>query len=137
MKILVKTLFDCSITGTTGNFRPSQLPYHDRANYLIQDHATWQRSRNRQRNWETLLQVLGLRCQLENIEPSIFLDGVWQFVFEVDNIAVYGSNGDLGLLRQDCEGVPMFDQLGGESPTTSILHSQGQDQNIWFSTINT
>lgn len=137
MKILVKTLFDCSSTGTTGNFRPAQLPYHDRAGHVVKDHATWQRSRNRQRNWETLLQILGLRCQLENIEPSHCLDGVWHFTYEVHNAAVYGDRGDLALLHQDCEGVPMVQGLDQETPTVTTLITQGQDQNIWFTPINT
>ena len=97
---------------------------------------TWQRSRNRQRNWETLLQILGLRCQLENIEPSRQQDGEWHFSFEVDNVAVYGDQGDLGLLLQDCQGVPMVTGLEGDAPTAAALITSGQDQNIWFQTVN-
>ena len=137
MKIQVRTLFDCSTTGTTGNFRAAQLPYYDRAQNQIQDYTTWMRSRNQQRNWETLLQILGLRCQLENIQSSEHRDDAWHFSFEVDNVAVYGDRGDLVLLRQDCNGVPMVTQLNESSPVVDTLVTQGQDQNIWFSTVNT
>ena len=136
MKILVKTLFDCSETGTTGNFRPSQLPYRDRNDYLIQDHAAWSRSRNKQRNFETLLQVFGLRTQLENVGPVECIDHGWQFEFEIANPAVYGDAESLYLLLQDCEGVPMLTELDEKMPLKSMLSTQGQDQNIWFSPIN-
>jgi hypothetical protein len=134
MKISVETLFDCSTTGTTGNFRPASLPYHDRINNEIRDYATWARSRNQQRNWETLLQVLGLRCQLVEIQPSSYRDGRWHFSFEIENDAVFGS--DLELLKRDCHGVPMV-SLAQESPTAATVSCHGPDQNIWFTAVNT
>lgn len=134
MKIQVRTLFDCSTTGTTGHFRAAQLPYRDRANNSIVDYASWTRSRNRQRNWETLLQIIGLRSQLDNIQPSEFRDGAWHFSFEVHNVAVFG--GDLDLLLQDCEGVPMVTNLDQATPTAATLITTGQHQNIWFQTVN-
>jgi hypothetical protein len=137
MKILVKTLFDCSATGTTGNFRPSQLPHRDRTDSAIHDHRTWSRSRNKQRNLETLLQVFGLRSQLENVSEIQCQDDAWQFTFEVDNPAVYGDADSLYLLLQDCEGVPMLTDLDEKIPIKSVLSTQGQDQNIWFTPINT
>jgi len=136
MKIEVKTLFDCSTTGTTGNFRPSQMPYRDRANNEIRDHASWVRSRNQQRNWETLLQVLGLRCQIDAVEPSRHEQGAWYFTFDVDNLAVYGDRGDLALLHQDCDGVPMVTNLDQPTPAAATLKTHGPDQNIWFTAVN-
>lgn len=136
MKIQVRTLFDCSTTGTTGNFRPAQLPYRDRANQPITSYESWTQSRNRQRNWETLLQVLGLRCQLNNIEPCTFSDGAWHFSFEVDNVSVYGDQGQLELLLRDCAGVPMVDQLDQATPVAAALVVSGPDQNIWFKAVN-
>ena len=137
MKIQVRTLFDCSTTGTTGHFRPAQLPFRDRANQLITSYETWTQSRNRQRNWETLLQVLGLRCQLNNIEPCVFRDDAWHFSFEIDNVSVYGDRGQLELLLRDCQGVPMVDQLDQHTPVAAALTVSGPDQNIWFQAINT
>jgi len=136
MKILVKTLFDCSDTGTTGNFRPSQMPYRDSGDHLIQDHGSWSRSRNKQRNFETLLQVFGLRTQLESVSAVECRGHEWQFTFEVANPAVYGELESLDLLLQDCEGVPMLTQLDEKIPLKSVLSTRGQDQNIWFSSIN-
>lgn len=137
MKISVKTLFDCSVTGTTGNFRPSQIPFRDQTNALVQDQLGWTRSRNRQRNWETLLQVLSLRTQIENITPSLRVGKHWCFSFDIDNPAVYGNNGDLSLLIQDCRGVPMVHGIEHEQTEMRALEAAGPDQNIWFQTINT
>ena len=137
MKILVKTLFDCSNTGTTGNFRQDRLPFHDHSQALICDRESWNRSRNQQRNWETLLQVLGLRCQMENITDSEFSEGFWQFEFEVENAEIFGPNGALDLLIQDCDGVPMLHITSLREVSTAVLITQGQNQNIWFQSLNT
>jgi hypothetical protein len=137
MKILVKTLFDCSNTGTTGNFRQDRLPFRDHINNLIADRESWNRSRNQQRNWETLLQVLGLRCQLENVTDTVYREGAWQFDFEVENAQVFGTDGALDLLLQDCEAVPMLHITNEREVSTAVLITQGQNQNIWFQSLNT
>lgn len=136
MKILVETLFDCSATGTTGNFRPANLPYRDRCDTEICDYPSWARSRNQQRNWETLLQVMGLRCQLDDIEPSQQRNNRWYFSFIVDNSEIFGDSDDLVLLKQDCQGVPMVTGLHESPPQVSVIITQGPDQNIWFKSIN-
>lgn len=135
MKILVRTLFDCSATGITGNFRLAQLPFRDKTNNVITDIASWSRSRNQQRNWETLMQVLGLRCQLNNVEDSQYRNNAWEFTFEVENPDIFGINQSLQLLRDDCDGVPML-IIQDSNSQPSILHTHGSDQNIWFETIN-
>lgn len=136
MKILVNTLFNCSATGTTGNFRSSEIPYKDRAGNDIRNHLDWTHSRNKQRNWETLLQLIGLRCQVNNVEASQYDQGTWHFTFEVDTPEIYGANDSLDLLRQDCRGVPMVCHLD-ETPTTAVvLITLGEGQNIWFEMVN-
>jgi hypothetical protein len=137
MKILVKTLFDCSNTGTVGNFRQDRLPFHDHTHTLISDRDSWNRSRNQQRNWETLLQVLGLRCQLEMVTDCVVQHGVWQFEFEVENAEIFGPAGALDLLIQDCDGVPMLHIANEREVSTAVLITQGQNQNIWFQSLNT
>ena len=134
MRIKVKTLFDCSATGTTGNFRAAQVPYQDRAGNVIRDFNSWMHSRNQQRNWETLLQLMGLRCQIDNIDPPTVEQGLWQFSFEVDRPEVYGN--DLALLLQDCEGVPMVQPQTDQPGQVSVLTAQGPDRNIWFESVN-
>jgi hypothetical protein len=134
MKIECRTLFDCSPTGTTGHFRRSDVPYQDQTGQEIGDQITWNRSRNQQRNWETLLQIVQLRSQIEIIQtPEHRQDGwCWQFAVEQD--AVYGD--DFSALYQDGAGVPMLTGLDEPGDPGPVLVTSGGKQNIWFKTIN-
>jgi hypothetical protein len=134
MNIRCRTLFDCTVTGTTGSFRPSQIPYQDGGGAEILNQAGWNRSRNQQRNWETLLQIMQLRSQIEVMEPAEKHADGWHFVFAVDNHMVYGA--DLSELYRDAEGVPMITGLGEPAMDDSVLRCAGPAQNIWFETIN-
>ena len=134
MNIKCRTLFDCTPTGTTGNFRPSQIPYQDGGGVEIMNQAGWNRSRNQQRNWETLLQIMQLRSQIEIIEPAQRQSDGWYFVFAVDNDMVYGE--DLSELHRDAQGVPMIMGLDELDIDQGVLQTSGPDQNIWFETIN-
>ena len=140
MKILCRTLFDCSRTGVTGTFRASAIPYQDRAGQMVNNLSDWNRSRNQQRNYETLLQIFGLRTQPQEISQPVHRNGMWEFDFEVETPGVFDvhSNPDsLAGLKIDCEGVPMMLSLTEQSGLTPVLVTQGDQQNIWFETINT
>lgn len=134
MKIECKTLFDCTTTGITGSFRPSMLPCKDATGHEIQDQTEWNRRRNKQRNWETLLQILQLRSQIEIIDHARQTDRTWQFVFEVESDLVYGT--DFQDLYRDADGVPMLIGLDEKNLEQRSLKVQGADQNIWFTAIN-
>ena len=140
MKILCRTLFDCSRTGVTGTFRSSEIPYTDRAGQLVDNHQDWNRSRNQQRNYETLLQIFGLRTQPQEITQPVCNNGVWQFSFESESEGVFEmhSNSDpLAGLKLDCDGVPMMLNLTEQPGLAPVLTTHGEQQNIWFETINT
>lgn len=139
MKVLCRTLFDCTFTGVTGHFRESQLPLTTKTGLVIQTIADWNRARNQHRNWEALLQVVSLRTQPMNIVfPTKQKDG-WHFEFEVEAEGVLSSGyntNDLAGLVADCEGVPMVTGLNEPMMLTATLHAEGADQNIWFTAIN-
>jgi len=140
MKIQCRTLFDCTRTGVTGAFRSSEIPYQDRAGQPVHNHENWHRSRNQQRNYETLLQIFGLRTQPQEITQPARIDGMWQFSFVSESEGVFdmhnNSNPLAGLLV-DCEGVPMVAGLGEQPGIATVLTTQGDQQNIWFTSINT
>lgn len=139
MKLVCKTLFDCSATGVTGHFRPSQIPFQDRAGQQVVDQRSWTRSRNQQRNFETILQLISLRAQPENISQPTLHQGQWRFEFEVEGQGVYelDANQDpCAALYRDCQDVPMVVNLGEEFNISAKLSVQGSTQNIWFETIN-
>lgn len=134
MKIHCRTLFDCTHTGVTGSFRPSNLPFQDQANQNIDSAKAWERSRNQQRNYETLMQLFGLRTQPMNVSVPQQIDGAWEFTFESESDGVFASGqDDLAALRSDCEGVPMTLGLSETVSTVPKLTTQGSQQNIWFS----
>ena len=139
MKIQARTLFDCSATGVTGSFRIGQIPFEDRAGQTVTDVSSWTRSRNQQRNWETLQQMISLRAQPTITQTPKAKDGAWYFEFEVETPGVYSSNNDLdnldGLINE-CENIPMVTDLGEAKSLQPCLITQGPDQNLWFDTIN-
>jgi len=140
MKILCRTLFDCSRTGITGNFRSAELPFKDRADQDIRSQQDWNRSRNQQRNYETLTQIFGLRTQPLNITLPIKISGSWQFEFDSESEGVFDVYGDvdpLAGLKLDCDGVPMVLNLNEQLGVEPTIRTQGPQQNIWFETINT
>lgn len=136
MQIRCRTTFDISHTGTTGHFKPSQIPFNDRAGGKIVDLLSWTRSRNQQRNLETITQILQLRTQIFDVTQPTEHNGYWEFEFTVEFEGIYQLGQDLfGILKQDCEGVPMITGLSEKYTLTPRLTIDGSQQNIWFNLI--
>jgi len=132
-KIKVSTLFDCTKTGV----RTYRIHSHDQEVVF---------KRNQQRNWETLIQCLSLRCQPLNIVgPFTFSEGenelFWQFTFETDRDDIFSNDVDqLGLLKEDCNGVPMIiglTETRKELFLTPYLITAGDHPNTIFELIET
>ena len=139
MKFACQTRFDITVTGITGHFKSANMPFRDRAGQVIQDAAAWNRSRNQQRNWETLTQILGLRTQLFALtDPIPDQTGTrWMFEFETETDGIYGPEDDpVKVLRDDANGVPMLRELNNMPDIKSVLITSGPDQNIWFAPIS-
>jgi hypothetical protein len=130
VKIVCTTTFDITATGVTGHYRVSRVPFRDWADRKIATEQDWHRSRNQQRNWETLQQLLSLRTQVFSATQPAHTGHEWQFEFEVESLDVYGEN--LSLLQTDCEGVPMLTGLDETEPGAKVLVTQGPGQNLWF-----
>ena len=126
--ICVLTDFDCRPTGVTGHFRTNVLPFVDRAEQSITNFDSWNSSRNQQRNWETLLQLIGLYTQPQSISDIRMKNGRWEFEFETEFDDVFRLNEDpVGLLKQACRGVPIINYV--QQQLTALLQP---DVNIWF-----
>jgi len=140
MKIKCRTAFDCTCTGVTGHFRASQIPFVDRSGQTINNQQDWQRSRNQQRNYETLLQIFGLKTQPQDLTVPALINNHWEFEFTVESGAVFAQTDHtdpLAGLKQDCAGVPMIGNVLDTAQQLTVLSSLGTDQNIWFDVINT
>jgi hypothetical protein len=133
MQIRCCTLFDITETGITGHFKSSQVPFLDQAAQQIIDLSSWNRSRNQQRNLETITQVLQLRTQIFDVTVPVKNNGRWCFEFKVEFESIYQQGQDtFGILKKDCEGVPMIIGLDDEFALTPFLITEGSQQNIWF-----
>lgn len=126
IKINVRTLFDVTNTGVTGHFKSARLPY------TIE---TWERARNQQRNYETLTQLINLRTQIMSITVPVAEDNVWTFEFESESNVWNDGTDPVGVLKQDCEGVPMLCKLENDPMIEPVLVTNGPFQNIWFTLI--
>jgi hypothetical protein len=139
MKFACQTLFDITATGITGHCKTARMPFQDRAGQVIRDEKSWNRSRNQQRNWETLTQILSLRTQLfDLIDPIQDQSGTrWMFEFETEFDGVYGPESDpVSVLRSDADGVPMLRELNNDLDIEPFLVTSGPRQNIWFAMIS-
>jgi hypothetical protein len=128
------TLFDITETGVRNHTANARLPFHDQAGQEVDTEKAWVRSRNQQRNWETVNQILALRTLPENISSPVCGPSdrghAWQFEFDIPDLSAV-SQGDaaLSLLRQDCEAVPM---IIGLTETAGLEPALRPDVNIWF-----
>jgi hypothetical protein len=139
MKFVCQTLFDITATGVTGHCKVTRMPFQDRAEQTIRDEESWNRSRNQQRNWETLTQILGLRTQLFDLTmPIQDQTGTrWMFEFETESDGIYGPESDpVSVLRADAAGVPMLRELNNDPDIEPFLVTEGARQNIWFAPIS-
>lgn len=101
----------------------------------------WLLKRNQQRNYDTLLQVIGLRCQPLNPEVQILskvsygdaeLAKAWVLTFQTDRNEVLGKDGELFL--QDVHGVPIVPGLTETTPSfPPQFISRGSLKNISIS----
>lgn len=141
MKIQCTTLFDITKTGQSGR----------RGNLGDMLPPEIFKLRNQQSNLETLLQIISLRCQPEDITtpirssvkrvwgnkyPSSKLQH-WSFSFTVHHSAVFRAGGDeLGSLKVDCIGVPMIVGLEETTGLISTLDLSKEYKNIHFEVLD-
>lgn len=139
MKYACQTLFDITATGVTGHYKATRGHFTDQAGKLINDADSWNRSRNQQRNWETITQILSLRTQLFGLtEPIMDTTGTrWMFEFETESDGIYGPSSDpTQVLRSDADGVPMLRELDNDPDIEPFLITSGPKQNIWFAPVS-
>lgn len=119
------TLVDITRTGVVAYYKEGMPMFLDDADQIINDEHTWTKSRNQQRNYETLIQVISLRAQPVYLEDpkrlrkqnlSLYdfpdkesIQDIWRFSFSPEQPDVYkqGSN-PLAALEQDSESIPII-----------------------------
>lgn len=139
------TLFDITKTGNTHR-KNSTITNLD-------EQLKWQRSRNTQVNFDTVIQVISMRSLPENITDPVkelinlnefpnfgFMFNhveekcyCWSFEFCVSHPSVFHDGiNELGHLYQDCQSVPML-VVGTEwNKLPSFLDGSIELRNIYF-----
>jgi len=126
LRIRCWTTFDITTTGVKNNFNINRLPFRDQAGQDITTQQQWHHSRNQQRNWDTINQLLSLRTLPHSITTSQCDQSgdvrIWEFVFEIDQDDAFAEGtGIFGALERDCLGVPMITGLGETPGQTQTL----------------
>jgi hypothetical protein len=111
------------------------------------------KSRNQQRNWETVIQVIGLRSQptllssptADLLDLSYFRFGteytgmqkVWTFKFGTEQDGVYSNDvSPFGLLENDFVKVPIIIGLDESVPMSwNTFKVVGPQRNIYFQSL--
>ena len=110
--------------------------------------------RNQQRNFETFLQLIGMRAQpieisMPLIQPSEFVEqykfggyfmgpvgftyDVWSFSFESENISAYGNeHNPVGTLIEDFDNVPIITTLTENAKLNQKIYTNGNYCNTYF-----
>ena len=97
----------------------------------------WNRSRNQQRNWETVNQIISMRTQISQATEPACQESTWYFEFETETPGVYGDDLDpVAILRTDADGVPMLVDLDNDQDLSPFIVVAGPEQNIWFSPVS-
>lgn len=122
MRIQCRTLFDITVTGVRNNSHRNRIPFVDSAGQAINDAGAWNRSRNQQRNWETLNQIISLRTLPTDITAPARAGRYWTFEFSIDNPETVTKGDDpIGAIKADCQDVPMISGLQEDGNCGSVL----------------
>jgi hypothetical protein len=146
-RIRCYTLFDIKYTGVFNRKAPLE--------YDVEQIAEWNKTRNQQVNLDTILQIISLRGQPENISEVTNIDidfasfknfgFLYQneepqkcsvFDFSVNHKSVFNNGSDdLGYLYEDCDEVPML-KIGSEwEKLPNFLDTSPELKNIYFEVI--
>jgi hypothetical protein len=119
----------------------------DDAEQIVRDQPTWERSRNQQRNFETIIQTISLRAQPIYLEvpKKVTVDltsykfgpeftgnqSVWSFNFTVEHTAVFDKDDQpLWALSQDMNNIPYIANLKETADMSVPVFKVGA--NIYF-----
>ena len=141
-------MFDITNTGILSRTTPINL--------IPEKVIEYEKNRARQTNFDTIIQVISLRTQPENITKPIkdivefktndkfgFLfeqeesQDFWSFEFTIDyEDAYYDGIHELGALYTDCNGVPMLQVDSQWDKLPHFLDTSPELRNIYFEVLS-
>ena len=134
MRVRCWTTFDITVTGVRNNFNINRLPLTDTSGQTIVTREQWHRSRNQQRNWDTINQLVSLRTLPHSVSMPQCQDTgdvrLWDFEFTIDQEDSLAEGDNMfGSLERDCKGVPM---ITGMHETAGQIETLVPGGNIGF-----
>lgn len=139
-KIRCFTVFDITKTNVSSRRPPSDS--------TPENLRIWQQKRDTQCNFDTVIQLVSLRAQPEDISEPKKLNtdstpfdkfgteinksslDYWTFSFTINHAGVFDDGiTPLGLLYSDCQGVPM---IAESMKSTSFIDVTAEQKNIYF-----
>jgi hypothetical protein len=130
--IRCETRFDITATGVLGQYRNDHMLSSRES--PGSHNSQWMRARNQQRNWDTMNQIISLRCLPYDIQLPRREGDFWLFEFSIDNLAsVCDQPGDLEYLRRDAHGVPMIVGLEETQQIDPMIQTLCPNANTVFS----
>lgn len=146
------TLIDITQTDVVQRYKQDSNTFTDNSGKQITNEQEFDYARNQQRNYETLLQVIGLRAQPIYTEtPKIILNTplddysfgteynnatVWEFTFGVEHHNVFVNETPFGALDCDINKVPVISNLNETiEQAISIFTITNEHRNVYFAHI--
>lgn len=146
------TLFDISKTDTLRVYNPGMKSVINNLGQDISLEHHWNHSRNQHRNWQTIVQLLGIRSQVDDLTTSqCFINqdlrdykfgkrylgnhNIWSVGFSLNAFReVEQFETALEVLKNDFSHVPLIVGLNETTKfTTNCFVTSGPDQNVYFS----
>lgn len=147
-------LVDITNTGVLAQYKRDLPRFIDNANQIVDNEATWNRSRNQQRNWETLTQLMGMITQPTILQvpkrydeqdlSSLGFGGditgshtVWTFTIGAEQTGVFNTDRIGGRLLELCQDIPVIAGLketANLNPSTFI--TDGPFTNLYFDNVS-
>lgn len=144
------TLFDITNTGVIMPFNRDLPAFVDTAGQPVYNEKTWDRSRNQQRNWDTIVQIISMRAQplvlqsskVEEADLMNFdfgedytgLTKIWSFRFGIEaKDAFRKGQNPVAALYDDSNLVPMITELTEKvSMNPACIITSGEKRNTYF-----
>jgi hypothetical protein len=136
------TLFDITKTNIIKNCTSDFKTFVDDADQIIRNKSEWDLSRNQQRNYEIIIQLIGFRAQpiirsnpTKILNSEIFKDSfgpqtVWKLNFSSEFEDVYSTD----LFIDEFDNIPLIPNLTETAKFEKpILKTHGHNKNITFS----
>jgi len=145
------TLFDITNTGIIMPYNSNlSAMFLDTANQPVYNEKTWDRSRNQQRNWDTMVQIISMRAQPMILQSAKMIEDdvdqynfgghytgkhkIWAFRFGIEAKDAYRKGDDpVFQLNEDSNLVPMTIGLNETAAIdTAVIDTKSYTANTYF-----